>query len=96
MTPDDLVIGSWYRDPDGQMFEVVALDEEDGTVDIQYEDGTPGQYEMSAAAELEPAEPQEDWTTLYEVLDRDELDIEPDDETLHPEEEDWPGASEEE
>ncbi|NIR29668.1 MAG: hypothetical protein GWN84_10235 [Gammaproteobacteria bacterium] len=94
MTSDDLAVGNWYRDPDGQMFEVVALDEEGGTIDIQYEDGTLGQYDMSAAPELEPAEPQEDWTAVYEVLDQDELDIEPDDEFLHPEEEDWPDSSE--
>ncbi len=96
MTPDELTVGNWYRDPDGQVFEVVGLDEEEGTIDVQYEDGTLEQYDMNAAVRLEPAEPVEDWTAVYEVLDQDELDIEPDDASLHPQEEDWPGASEEE
>lgn len=96
MTPDDLTVGSWYRDPQGELFEVVAVDEEEGTVDIQYEDGTLGQYNVSSPIELEPAEPMEDWTAVYEVLDEREMDIEPDDESLHPEEDTWADSPEEE
>ena len=34
------LIGSWYRHPNGSLFEVVAVDEEDGTVELQHFDGT--------------------------------------------------------
>ena len=34
------VIGNWYRRSNGNLFEVVALDEDDATVELQYFDGT--------------------------------------------------------
>lgn len=34
------VIGHWYRRSNGSLFEVVAVDEDDATVDLQYFDGT--------------------------------------------------------
>jgi hypothetical protein len=30
------VIGKWFRRPNGALFEVVAVDEEDGTIEIQF------------------------------------------------------------
>ena len=33
-------IGDWYRNPGGMPFEVVAYDDDDGTIEIQYFDGT--------------------------------------------------------
>lgn len=61
-------IGDWYRLNGGELFEVVAVDDDDGTVDIQYFDGTveemdredwDAQWEDGA---LEAAEAPEDWT----------------------------------
>ena len=40
------VIGHWYRRPNGTLFEVVAIDEDDGTVEIQLYDGTIGEIEI--------------------------------------------------
>lgn len=40
------MIGNWYRRPNGALFEVVALDEDDGTVEIQFYDGTIGEIEI--------------------------------------------------
>lgn len=34
------VIGNWYRRPNGVLFEVVALDEDEETVELQFFDGT--------------------------------------------------------
>ena len=34
------VIGEWYRRPAGESFEVVAIDPDDRTIEIQYFDGT--------------------------------------------------------
>ena len=33
-------IGNWYRIQGGDSFEVVAYDEDDGTIELQYFDGT--------------------------------------------------------
>ncbi|MBK7251291.1 MAG: hypothetical protein IPI06_10610 [Gammaproteobacteria bacterium] len=66
-------IGSWYRENGGQLFEVVAFDADDGTIEIQYFDGTveeldiedwEGQWEEGA---LETAEAPEDWTGSVDV-----------------------------
>jgi hypothetical protein len=40
MTTPQPGIGDWYRLHGGDSFEIVAVDEEDGTIDIQYFDGT--------------------------------------------------------
>jgi hypothetical protein len=34
------VIGNWYRRSNGNLFEVVAVDEDDATVELQFFDGT--------------------------------------------------------
>ncbi len=72
--PLEPTIGSWYKDLDGRSFEVVAVDEEAGTVEVQYFDGTLGELELEAWQESrpEPIEPPEDWTGAYEPLDRDD------------------------
>ena len=36
----DPAIGRWYRRSNGQLFEVVALDEADQTIELQFFDGT--------------------------------------------------------
>jgi len=40
------LIGGWFRRSDGTLFEVVAVDEDDGTVEIQQFDGTIGEVEI--------------------------------------------------
>lgn len=58
------VIGQWFRRPDGTLFEVVATDEEDATVEIQQFDGTIGEIDFDRWHELllvEVSAP-EDWS----------------------------------
>jgi hypothetical protein len=57
-------IGSWYKDATGAMFEVVALDEDDRTVGIQYFDGTVEELDLDMWWEtpMEMVEPPEDWS----------------------------------
>ena len=58
------VIGQWFRRPDGTLFEVVATDEEDGTVEIQQFDGTIGEIDFDRWQDLllvEVSAP-EDWS----------------------------------
>jgi len=43
------LIGTWYRDQqEQQTFEVVAIDDELGSVEIQYVDGAIGAFELDA------------------------------------------------
>lgn len=71
-------IGDWFRLSGGELFEVVALDDEEGTIDIQHFDGTveemdredwESQWEEGA---LEAAEAPEDWTGSVDVERADE------------------------
>jgi len=66
-------IGDWYRLNGGASFEVVALDEDDGTVEIQYFDGTVEEMDVEDweaqwdDGALESAEAPEDWTGSVDV-----------------------------
>jgi len=58
------VIGKWFRRPNGTLFEVVAVDEEDGTVEIQMFDGTISEIDIENWPQLlllEVSAP-EDWS----------------------------------
>jgi hypothetical protein len=64
MTAKFPVIGHWFRRPNGTLFEVVAVDEEDGTIEIQQFDGTIGEVEIENWPQLllvEVSAP-EDWS----------------------------------
>ena len=67
-------IGSWYEDPKGHVFEVVAL-EEDGSIEIQHFEGEIEELENETWAELFLAEVRapEDWTGAYDKLDPGDL-----------------------
>ena len=71
-------IGDWYRVSGGELFEVVAVDDDDATIDIQHFDGTvaemdredwESQWEEGA---LEAAEAPEDWSGSVDVDSEDE------------------------
>ena len=58
------VIGQWFSRPNGTLFEVVALDEEGGTVELQQFDGTIDEVDLETWPELllvEVSAP-EDWS----------------------------------
>jgi len=67
------VIGEWYRRTGGDSFEVVAIDPDDRTIEIQYFDGTIEETDLDEWLEnaIESTEPPEDWTGS--------LDVEPED-----------------
>jgi hypothetical protein len=69
------VIGNWYRQLNGDIFEVVALDTDDATVEIQYFDGTIEELDLEnwEQMEIEAAEPPEDWSGSVDV-DEEEID----------------------
>jgi uncharacterized protein DUF6763 len=67
------VVGEWYRKPNGALFEVVAIDADDGTVEIQHFDGTLEEFDLEAWDEqdLEEAQAPEDWTGSVDVEPED-------------------------
>ena len=71
-------IGDWYRLSGGELFEVVAVDEDDATIDIQYFDGTVEEMDREDweaqwdEGTLEAAEPPEDWSGSVDVDAEDE------------------------
>jgi hypothetical protein len=74
-------IGDWYRQKEsGALFEVVAFDDDDGTIEIQYFDGTVEEMDVEdwdtqwEDGALEGAGPPEDWSGS--------VDVEPDDDGL--------------
>ncbi|MEQ6341017.1 MAG: hypothetical protein M3A44_05025 [Gammaproteobacteria bacterium] len=72
--PFEPIIGDWYKMPEGNLFEVVAVDEADGTVDVQHYDGTVEEFDLDtwAALGLETASPPEDLAGAYDTVDGDD------------------------
>jgi Family of unknown function (DUF6763) len=62
-------IGRWYRRSNGNLFEVVALDDLDGTIEMQHFDGTLEESEPEGwlAMNAEPAEAPEDWSGSVDI-----------------------------
>jgi hypothetical protein len=66
-------IGEWYQVRDGELLEVVAIDEDDGTIEVQYFDGTVEEMDLEdwctqrANGNIEDAEPPEDWSGSVDV-----------------------------
>ena len=71
-------IGDWYRLNGGALFEVVALDDDDGTIEIQYFDGTVEEMDVEDwetqwdDGALESAEAPEDWSGSVDVESEDD------------------------
>jgi hypothetical protein len=71
------IVGQWYRGVTNELFEVVAIDDEDETIEIQYFDGTVTEMEFDAWHEqlfdrmLDAAEAPEDWSGAIDVETED-------------------------
>lgn len=80
-------IGNWYKElQQGVIFEVVAVDDLEQTIETQLIDGAVGEYDMETWDQLllEPVEEPEDWRDAYELSMEDSIDT---DMAIHPE--DW-------
>ncbi len=66
-------IGNWYQSSNSLLFKVVAIDEQDETIEIQYLDGTIGELDMELWAGLTPEmlDAPDDWTGPFDDLDED-------------------------
>jgi hypothetical protein len=67
------VVGQWYRGDTNELFEVVAIDDQDETIEIQCFDGSVTEIDFEEWNEqlrdelLEVADAPEDWTGAVDV-----------------------------
>ncbi|MGB5260107.1 MAG: DUF6763 family protein [Gammaproteobacteria bacterium] len=66
-------IGDWYQSINGDRFEIVAIDDEEGTLEIQHFDGAVEELDFDSWAEMEidPIEPPEDWSGSFDIVRED-------------------------
>mgnify|MGYP001544783949 CR=1 FL=1 len=73
MTTPNPGVGDWYRLEGGAPFEIVALDDDDGTIEVQYIDGTLEELDREDWKSwcdehmLEATDPSEDWSDSADV-----------------------------
>ena len=71
-------IGEWYHLHGEQLFEVVAIDEAAGTIEVQYFDGTVEEFELGdwneqwKSGAIKSAEAPEDFSGSVDVESEDE------------------------
>jgi len=89
MTLPTPIVGDWYQGRDGELFEVVAIDHDDHTIEVQFFDGTLEEFDNSDWIALSPqtADAPEDWTGSLDIDPEEfEGDVEPNGATV------WLGA----
>lgn len=66
-------IGNWYKYTAGDAFEIVASDDDDETLELQYFDGTIEELDRETWETLhpQPVEPPEDWSGSMDVSPED-------------------------
>jgi hypothetical protein len=73
------VVGYWYRETvEDLVFEVVAVDEDDETIELQHVDGEINEFDFTVWEELSlvQIEPPEDWRKAYGLSQEDSTDNE--------------------
>jgi uncharacterized protein DUF6763 len=73
MTSPTPIIGEWYRRTNGALFEIVAIDRDDNTIELQHFDGTIEELDLESwgEQEFEEAQAPEDWTGSVDVEPED-------------------------
>jgi hypothetical protein len=68
-------VGNWYKTQDNQEFEVVAVDDDEGFIEIQYFGGELDEFDFDSWATMGFTEiaPPEDWSGPFDDLERDDL-----------------------
>jgi hypothetical protein len=73
------VVGQWYRDVSDELFEIVAIDAADESIEVQYFDGSIAEMDFDSWNDqlrdgaLELADAPEDWSGSVDI-DRLDLD----------------------
>lgn len=68
-------IGAWYKTLEGESFEVIAIDDDEGIIEIQYFDGAVEELDTETWYEMDlmRREAPEDWSGPFDDLERDDL-----------------------
>jgi len=75
-TITDPVIDHWYKDLENNLtFKVVAFDEKDDAIEVQYINGDIGEYDSDTwyHSTFDYVEDPEDWSAPYDELEQDDL-----------------------
>jgi hypothetical protein len=75
-TITDPVIERWYKDVENNLlFKVVAMNESDDSIDVQYINGDIGEYDKESwyNSTFDYIEAPEDWSAPYGALETDDL-----------------------
>jgi len=75
-TVTDPVIDQWYKDVENNLtFKVVAIEESDDTIEVQYNNGDIGQYDNDSwyNSTFDFIEDPEDWSAPFDDLESDDL-----------------------
>lgn len=77
LTRQEIQIGNWYRMPDGDVFEVVALEADRGLLEIQYFDGTVEELGIDNCllGGIKASAPPEDYTGSLDI-EREDYGVE--------------------
>ena len=58
MTPS---VGLWYQNLEGELLEVVAFDPDEGTIEVQFYDGTVEEYDLGVVQHRAPDSRTDAW-----------------------------------
>ena len=75
-TVADPIIGSWYKDVENNLkFKVVAIDENDDSIEVQYLNGDIGEYDNDSwyNSTFDYIEDPEDWSAPFDDIETDDL-----------------------
>lgn len=75
MADINAVVGEWYQSDSGERFEVVAMDDEEATIEIQYFNGDVEELDQDSwsAIGLQRIPAPEDWSGPFDDLERDDM-----------------------
>ncbi len=78
MSTSTPIVGNWYECHEGQLFEVVAIDIDDHTIEVQHFDGSLEEFDNDGWIAMMPKETEapEDWTGSLDVEPEDHDDDE--------------------
>lgn len=65
--------GDWFQTMDGNLFEVIAVDDDTDSIEVQFFDGTVAEFDTESWTDLVrgPAAPPEDWSGSVDISRED-------------------------
>lgn len=93
---EEPVVGAFYEDENGRTFEVVAFDENDGTIEIQYSDSTLAEIDLDDWYGMDLERLESDDEDEDDKNAADDSSVPDDDTDLDDEDDDYPDEEAEE